>query len=205
MSDGVAERRIVFIDDEPDLLTLVSAWFRERGFRTRTFRLASEFLSNVDWLATPDCIVSDVCMPGCDGIELVTRLRDLGVSVPTVLMTGHGDVPMAVRAIKAGAFDLVEKPFDGPRILQAVLRAVNASELRRSPPPPAENFRASLAKLTDRQKQVLDLVVEGLTSKEIALELGMSHRTVEAHRAAVMDRLCVRSLAELIRVYLVAG
>jgi two-component system response regulator FixJ len=142
-------------------------------------------------------------MPGIDGLEVQARLKDLGVSLPVILMTGHGDVPTAVQAMKAGAFDLIEKPFDDERLLVAIERALNAAREADRDRDAADAARR-VAMLSRRERQVLDGIVAGHQNKVIAGDLGISTRTVEVHRARMLERLGTRHTAEAIRLAVMA-
>jgi RNA polymerase sigma factor (sigma-70 family) len=196
--------RLVIIEDEKQLLDLMKEFFSGVGYRVKGFGSAEEFLSELEWIAPIDCIIADVRLPGMNGLELLARGNPQLREIPIVVMTGHGDIPMAVRAIKEGAFDFIEKPFMPERIEEIVSAAL--APRRRSQPGAQESQQAeaALARLTPRQSEILDLVAEGLTSKEIAVRLGMSFRTVDTHRARIMEKLQVGSLADLLRLRLAA-
>jgi two-component system response regulator FixJ len=144
--------------------------------------------------------VTDVRMPDMDGLELQRRLTRLGVSLPVIVMTGHGDVPIAVEALKAGAADFLEKPFDDAQLIAAARRALAASQRMRQEGAAAADIAARMASLTPREREVLERLVAGLPNKTIAYDLGSSPRTVEVHRARVMEKMGARSLPELVRM-----
>jgi two-component system response regulator FixJ len=151
------------------------------------------------------CIVTDVRMPEMDGLSLIAKLQERGVQLPVVVITGHGDVPMAVAAMKAGAVDFLEKPFDDEIFLATVRDALNRSQPGAAPrPAAAEGLEGKLALLSERERQVLDRLVDGEPNKVIALNLGISPRTVEIYRAKVMTKMEAASFADLIRT-VVAG
>ena len=145
-------------------------------------------------------MVADVRMPGMSGLDLTRRFAEEGRDTPVILITGHGDIDMAVAAIKLGAFDFIEKPFDERRLLEAIRKAADA----RPPAPPESaelaDLRARFKALSERQRQVLELAAAGLSNKEIAGRLGISFRTVEIHRSWMMERMGARNLAELVRM-----
>jgi two-component system response regulator FixJ len=147
-----------------------------------------------------DCVVADVRMPGLSGIDLVRRFGEEGRATPIILITGHGDIDMAVAAIKLGAFDFIEKPFDESRLVESIHNAVINASSRQQTAVELSEMRTRLEHLTERQRHVLDLAVAGLSNKEIAERLGISFRTVENHRAWMMERMGARNLAELVRM-----
>lgn len=191
---------LIIVEDDEALLKILTAYFRSVGYRTRGYSSGEACVQSLEWSPEIDCILTDVRLPGMDGIGLLASLREHGVAAPVVLMTGHGDIPVAVRAMKAGAADFLEKPFEPSAVETSVSAAITSSRLARSRAETARLAVGRLARLTERQLQILDLITAGLTSKEIAAELGMSFRTVEAHRSTIMDRLEVGTLAELIKL-----
>ena len=144
-------------------------------------------------------MVSDVLMPGLSGIDLVEKMTALGSSIPIILITAHGNVEMAVRAVKLGASDFIEKPFDEKRLLDAILHATNHARETQEESSDLQKLRILADGLTDRQREVMELAVAGLSNKEIALRLRVSRRTVETHRAWTMERMQARNLADLVR------
>jgi len=142
----------------------------------------------------------DVRMPGMSGLELLEQLTKEQMVPPTIIITGHGDVPMAVRAMKQGAIDFIEKPFNDEVLLDAIRRAVNSAEQQRSSKALVADLAARFANLTPREHEVMDMVTAGQSNKEIANALGVSAKTVEAHRARVMEKMQASSLAELVRM-----
>jgi two-component system response regulator FixJ len=152
----------------------------------------------------PGCVLTDVRMPEMDGLELLRRLRALGVRLPVIVMTGQGDVAIAVQAMKAGAVDFLEKPFAVEALLDAVRRALEQSARQHEVAATAAEATARLATLTPREREVLDLLVSGLPNKAIANTLGASPRTIEVHRARVLEKLRAHSLPDLVRLVLAA-
>lgn len=196
-------RRLIIVEDEGELLELMKEFFAGAGYRVKGFNSAEDLIADLEWMTSVDCVIADVRLPGKDGLELLRFLHDRHPSTPVVIMTGHGDIPMAVKAIKDGAFDFIEKPFTPERLEEIVSAALTA----RKPVRAAQDAReaeSALSRLTPRQIEIVDLVAEGLTSKEIAVRLGMSFRTVDTHRARIMEKLQVNSLAELLRMRLAA-
>jgi two-component system, LuxR family, response regulator FixJ len=192
---------IYVVDDDEAVRDSLSILLESAGHDVETFDLA---LAALDRCRTrrPDCILSDVRMPGMDGIEFQEKLTEAGIEAPVVIMTGHGDVRLAVRAMKAGALDFVEKPFDDNAILKSLAEAIGRYAERVSPKPVDPELAARLETLTPREREVLDLLVAGDPNKVIAYRLQISPRTVEIHRARVMEKMRARSLPELVRLAL---
>ncbi len=199
VSSQADAKRLVIVEDENQLLELMKESFVGAGYRVKGFSSAEDFIADLDWIASVDCIIADVRLPGMDGLELLDFIAERYPVAPMIIMTGHGDIPMAVKAIKDGAFDFIEKPFTPERLEDIVAAALAARPRVRSllDVKDAEN---TLNRLTPRQAEIVDLIAEGLTSKEIAVRLGMSFRTVDTHRARIMEKLQVNSLAELLRL-----
>lgn len=192
------------IDDDEAVRDSLAFLFGSAGLPARTYESAAAFLAVAPGLRA-GCVLTDVRMPGMDGLALQRRLGELGVRLPVVVMTGHGDVPVAVRALKAGAADFIEKPFDDDALLAAVRAALAANRRDRELDAEAERVAARLARLTPRERQVFDRLVAGQRNKAIARDLGASPRTVEVHRARVMEKMGARTLSELVRMALGAG
>ncbi|OYX34930.1 MAG: DNA-binding response regulator [Caulobacterales bacterium 32-69-10] len=192
------------VDDDEPARNSLTFLLRTEGVRCRSFSSGPKLLAELH----PNdrgCIVTDVRMPEMDGIALVEALRGIGCRIPVIVITGHADVPLAVRAMKAGVIDFIEKPFESDTILRAVRHA-----LERSLESGLEDFRREMidrraALLTDREKQVCAAIVEGFSNKEVALTLNISPRTVEIYRANVMSKMQADSLSELVRMMLVAN
>jgi two-component system response regulator FixJ len=196
----VASETVVHvIDDDDAMRDSLSFLLESAGFETHTYESAALFLDRVSSLDR-GCIVTDVRMPGMNGLELTRHLKASGVSLPIVMITGHGDVPLAVESMKAGVADFLEKPFNDEALLQAIKGALT------KPSPGAEEpFKALLHQLSPRELDVLRGVVDGKANKVIAFDLGISPRTVEVYRANVMAKTHAGSLAELVRMAMLAG
>jgi two-component system response regulator FixJ len=191
------------VDDDAGVRDSLRLLLEASGYAVQTHVGATAFLAEAAGLA--GCVLTDVRMPGMDGLELQEQLNARGVRLPVIVMTGQGDIPIAVRAMKAGAVDFLEKPLDDARLLEAVARALEEgrrlSEARAS----AADAASRLAALTPREREVLDLLVTGLSNKAVGNELGASPRTIEVHRARILEKLQARSLPELVRIVLAAG
>ena len=188
------------VDDDEAVRDSLRFLLDAAGFAVRTHASAEALLSAGPPL--PGCVLTDVRMPGMDGLELLRRLRAAAITVPVVVITGHADVPMAVRALKAGALDFLEKPFSDDTLVAAVRAALDESRRTAEARAQRETASTRIAELTPREREVFDLVVEGLPTKVIAKALGASPRTIEVHRARVMEKLGARSLPELVRLAL---
>ncbi len=170
---------------------------------TRTYESARQFLASLDLLER-GCIITDVRMPEMNGLELVDRLKALGVTTPVIVITGHADVPMAIQAMHSGVADFIEKPFSDEAILTAVRTALASQETRGVLEVERDSVREKIALLSGREREVMDRLVEGKANKMIAFELSISARTVEVYRANVMTKLQARTLSELVRMVMVA-
>ena len=191
----------VFIVDDDQAVARSLRWLIETvRLKVETFASAQAFLDGYD-AAKPGCLVLDVRMPGMSGLELQERLAARRIhQVPIIFITGHGDVQMAVRAVQAGAFDFVEKPFNDQDLLDRIQRAIVFDAEQRAREGQRAQLRALFASLTPREREVLDLVVEGLSNKAVANSLGLSAKTVEVHRAKVMEKMHARSLSDLVKM-----
>ena len=199
------QQGVVFIVDDDEALRDSLRWLLESaGLKVETHDSANSFLQSY-YPGQSGCLLLDVRMPGMTGLELQEQLESRDVRLPVVIMTGHGDVAMAVRALKAGAMDFIEKPFDDELLLTSIQRAlVLDTEQRKNRATQAEVL-ARLAHLTRREHQVMELVTIGKANKQIASELNVSAKTVEAHRAHVMEKMQAKSLAELVRMSMLAS
>jgi two-component system, LuxR family, response regulator FixJ len=192
------------IDDDEAMRESLAFLLGTAGIDVRTYESAAAFLEVADEVKA-GCVITDVRMPGLSGIELLQRLRERKVGVPVIVITGHGDVPLAVEAMKIGAVDFLEKPFDDEVLLTSVRSAL--SQLDRDHKRQAErsDIEARLATLSNRERDVLDGLVGGLANKQIAYDLGISPRTIEIYRANLMTKMQAASLSDLVRMALVAG
>lgn len=193
--------RIALVEDDEAIRDSLGLYFTEKALRVWCFGDGADALRALREGLVVDCIVSDVRMPGRTGLELQRDLTGLHDAPPLILITGHGDVPMAVESIKAGAYDFIEKPFDEARLIASIESAVRARRHREvDSAADLSTFGARIAELSERQRAVMELAVQGLSSKEIGGRLGISPRTVDAHRAWVLERTGARNIAELIRL-----
>lgn len=202
MSD--VEPTVHVIDDDEAIRQSVSFLLRKAGYRVETYASGTIFLKSVS-RATTGCILLDVRMPDIDGLEVQTRLAETGIALPIIMLTGHGDVALAVRAIKAGAIEFLEKPFERASLLEAIDQALaQSSRNDRAQLAEAEGV-VRLAALTPRERDVLDGMVLGRPNKLIAYDLTIATRTVEVHRANLMEKLRARSLSDVLRIAFAAG
>jgi two-component system response regulator FixJ len=190
---------IYIIDDDEMLRRSLERLLRAEGFATVSCDSSLSFIDMVSNLA-PGCILLDVRMPGVDGLELLARLKCIGLRLPVILMTGIGDIAMAVQAMKIGAVDFIEKPFDDVSLLEAIAAALSMAARERRHGEAA----VRVGSLSPREREVLDGLVAGRSNKAIAYDLGLSVRTVEVHRARMLKRLGTHSLAEAVRLAVVA-
>lgn len=194
---------IYIVDDDEAMRSSLSFLMKANGYRCKTFCDASDFLENAD-LSQAAVGVFDIRMPGMTGLELFDTLKEKDQLIPIVFVTGHGDVPMAVEAIKNGALDFILKPFDDQELLGHIKDAVDSMTANRERQVLKETALERLATLTDRENQVMEMVVAGNANKVIAFDLEVSQRTVEIHRANVMQKMGCRSLAQLVRMVMIA-
>ncbi len=194
------EMSVALIDDDDAVLDSLGIYLRRRGFAVTTFSAAQQFLDAVSSGEDFDCVVTDVRMPGLSGLELQHVLSERACSWPLILITGHGDIDMAVSALKAGAADFIEKPIDDRRLLASIKEAVKCSRERLEDEAETAEIARRYAELSDRQREVMGLAIKGLSNKEIAAELKISPRTVEHYREWAMQRMHADSFAELVRM-----
>jgi FixJ family two-component response regulator len=187
------------VDDDAAVLKALDRLLRSAGFAVRTFPSSLDFLRQHDD-ETPGCVVVDLSMPGLDGLQLQQALAVSGDSCPMVFISGRGDVPTSVQAMKAGAVDFLTKPFDQQQLLTAVRTAIEKDRATRERRAERRSIGARMAVLTPRERQVMTHVVAGRLNKQIAAELGMAEKTVKVHRARVMKKMAVNSVAELVSV-----
>jgi two-component system response regulator FixJ len=195
---------VFVVDDDEGVRDSLSILIESAGFEVESFDLA---IAALDRCRTkrPDCILTDIRMPGMDGLEFQEKLIENGIEVPVIIMTGHADVRLAVRAMKAGAADFVEKPFTDELILSSLTSAVEKAQNRRASLSKDAELLARLEDLTAREREVLELLVAGDPNKVIAYRLQISPRTVEIHRARVMEKMRAKSLPELVRMAIELG
>jgi FixJ family two-component response regulator len=191
---------IALVDDDSAVLDSLQLYFARRDIATSCFADAEALLAALDGGMQVDCVVSDVRMPGMSGLDLVHRLKERSLAAPLILITGRGDIDMAVAAIKAGAFDFLEKPFDEGRLLASIRNAVEIGRKKASHAAEIDKLLSRFNMLSARQRQVMELAVAGLSNKEIGSRLDISPKTVENHRAWVMERIGAKNLAELVRI-----
>jgi two-component system response regulator FixJ len=195
---------VFLIDDDPGVRDSLSLLLSLKGMRTLPFANAESFIETYrpEW---PGCVLTDLRMPGMTGLELQAALRARGIEVPVVVLTAHGDVATARAALKNGAFDFLEKPIDDAMLLEVLENAMRADRERRAATTSRSSADARLERLTAREREVLSLISAGHQNREIASQLGISPRTVEVHKARIMEKLECRSLAELIRKHGASG
>lgn len=191
---------VAIIDDDEPVRDSLSLMLSNHGFGVCAFASAEQFLSTLQASEIPSCVVCDIRMPGMSGLELQKELTKKWPMIPLVLITGHGDVAMAVAALKAGARDFIEKPFSPDRLIASISAAINETESQRNHDQEIAKLATRVNELSDRQRQVMDLAVKGLSNKEIALTLKISPRTVETYRAWVMEKTGARNIADLVRI-----
>lgn len=195
---------VYVVDDDDAVRDSLAALLESAGFEPVTFESGDAFL-HAGTLAGVGCIVSDIRMPGLDGLQLQEALNARQVALPLLFITGHGDVPIAVSAMKAGAVDFIEKPFEEHTLLAAVRRAVGLSQVSQQREQEAAAIRQRIGELTQREHEVMICLAQGKQNKVIAIELGISPRTVEIHRARVMEKIAARSLSDVVRAALTTG
>ncbi len=193
-------RPIYIVDDDVAVRKSVHMLLEAAGYSVQVFASASAFLSSGDM--DGDCLIVDIRMPGMSGLELQQELSVRNVSIPIIVVTGYGDVPLAVRAMAAGAVDFIEKPFDHQRMLDSIARALKIGHQKRSQAAEKQAARDLLALLTQREREVLNQLVTGHPNKITAFNLGISPRTVESHRSKIMRKLHSHCLSDIVRIAL---
>ena len=201
----MAEHALVHvIDDDDAVRSSLEFLLRTAKIDVRTYESATAFLSQLK-AGERGCIVTDVRMPEMSGIELLRRLKEMSIDLPVIVITGHGDVSLAVEAMKAGAVDFLEKPFEDERVLAAIGSALEREREEGARVAERTRIREKMAQLSQREREVLDGLVAGAANKTIAFDLGISARTVEVYRANVMTKMEAKSLSELVRMVIIAS
>ena len=199
----MSEPTIVIVDDHESVRSSIRALLESAGFRVRDYASAVAYLADIG--AGGDCLLVDLRMPQMSGLELQEEIGRRQIDIPVIVVTGHGDVGRAVIAMKAGAFDFIEKPFDDETLLASIRRALSEGRQHRDLADEIKGAMELLAMLTGREREVLSQLVQGKSNKLVAHELGISPRTVEIHRARVQEKLKARDLSDLVRVARTAG
>jgi FixJ family two-component response regulator len=198
---SIPEPVVYVVEDDPALRSLIKALADSIGVHARAFQSADKFLEHYD-PRQPGCLVLDVFMPGMSGLELQDELNRRGAVIPVIFITGHADVASAVAAVRHGAFNFLQKPFRNSELIANVREALELDRRNREMLAQQEAIRDRLASLTRREREVLELIVQGLASKVMAQEMGLSKRTVELHRSRVMDKMGASSIAQLVRMFM---
>ncbi len=200
MSD---EQTVYIVDDEERVRKSLCFLLKSDGLRSESFATAQAFVDSLDRIGS-GCLLLDVCMPDMSGLELQQVLRENKLEIPVIIITGHGDVPTAVQAMKYGATDFVEKPFEGEELLERIHQCLSGEAMRRQSFESRKQAAETLSRLTRRERQIMEGLVAGKRNKQIAEELFISFRTVELHRANVMKKLEADSLSDVVRIALLA-
>lgn len=196
---------VFVVDDDPAVRDSLTLLLETEGINVEVFASGEAFLAAGDSWPPCSCAVVDIRMPGLDGMQLQAELARRGIPLPVIFLTGHGDIPMSVRAIKAGAVDFLTKPVTGAALLESVRAALLESEKLRRQAAASQTASSRVASLTEREHQVMLLAVDGLLNKEIARQLGISHRTVEIHKARIMLKTGAETLLDLARLVEASG
>jgi FixJ family two-component response regulator len=194
---SVAERIVFVIDDDIAMRATLSSLFRSIGLRVELFGSANEF-AQIKMPDVASCLVLDIRLPGVSGLDFQAKLAEADIHIPIIFMTGHGDIPMSVKAMKAGAIDFLTKPFRDQDMLDAVIRALERDQKRRDSEKAVSELRILFDSLTSREREVITLVAAGLMNKQIAAKLGITEITVKVHRGHMMQKMKARSLIDLL-------
>ena len=192
---------VFIVDDDEQVRNALSLLMESVGLNTESYASAQEYLDQFD-VDKPGCLILDVRMPGISGLDLQARLAAERIHPAIIIITGHGDVPMAVRAVTAGAVDFIEKPFNNQSMLDTVHKAIERDAIQRGESSRIQDIEARYNDLTPREKEVLQFVIEGKRNKNIAAEMNISQSTVEAHRSRVMEKMAAETLSDLMRMAL---
>jgi FixJ family two-component response regulator len=196
---SAAEQIVFVIDDDEAVRATLSSLFRSVGLRVELFGSAREF-AQIKMPDVASCLVLDIRLPGVSGLDFQAELAEADIHIPIIFMTGHGDISMSVKAMKAGAIDFLTKPFRDQDILDAVIRALERDQKRRDSEKPISEYRILLGSLTSREREVMTFVAEGLMNKQIAAKLGITEITVKVHRGHMMKKMKARSLMDLLEM-----
>lgn len=195
---------VFVVDDDPSMRDSLRWLIESVGLHVDAYPNADAFLEQFD-PETPGCLVLDVRMPGTSGMELLDMLKNRGVQIPIIIISGHGDVPMAVQALKRGALDFLEKPFRDQELLEQVSHAIELDQNRRKKASGVAGIQARLERLTPREREVMGMVVGGYANKQVASRLGLSEKTIEVHRSRVMAKMEARTLPCLVKMAIAVG
>ncbi len=195
----IVKPTVFIVDDDEAVRGALRLLMKSVGHEAKTFDSGDEFLASCS-SGVSGCLILDIRMPGMSGLELQEKLQQQGVNIPIIFITGHGDVPMAVQAMKHGAMEFLQKPFREQDLVDLVSQALEQNENSHKLALQSTEIEPRIAKLTPRERQIMDMIVQGNANKVIAIDLGVSQRTVETHRTRIMRKMQARSLAELVRM-----